>query len=175
MKRQIISEKIENKIFQIRGKKVMLDKDLAELYDVETKRLTRQVRRNINRFPEDFMFRLTKDEFLRCQIGTSNLRSQTVTSSRGGRRYVPYAFTEQGVAMLSGVLNSKRAIMANIQIMRAFVKLRRMALAYTGLKRKIDAMEKRYDRQFSIVFKAIKKLLEPLPIEKKRIIGFRQK
>ena len=175
MKRPIIPEKIENKIFQTRGKKVMLDKDLAELYEVPTKVLIQAVKRNINRFPGAFMFRLTKDEFLRCQIGTSNLRSQTVTSSWGGRRYVPYAFTEQGVAMLSSALNSKRAIMVNIQIIRAFVKLRRMALTYAGLKQKVDAMEKKYDRQFQIVFKAIKKLLEPTPVGKKRLIGFRQK
>ncbi len=165
MTRSISINKIENKIFQIRGKKILLDEDLADLYDIETKQLTRQVRRNIKRFPEDFMFRLTKKEFLRCQI---------VTSRRGGRRYLPYAFTEQGVAMLSSVLNSERAIKVNIQIMRAFVNLRRIALTYIGLKRKIEAMEKKYDVQFKIVFEAIKKLLEPKPVEKKRRIGFRQ-
>ena len=164
MTKLISVEKIENKIFQIRGKKVMLDKDLAELYGVETKQLTRQVCRNIKRFPEDFMFRLTKAEILRCQIGTSRW---------GGRRYLPYAFTEQGVAMLSSVLNSKRAIMVNIQIMRAFVSLRRISLTYIGLRRKVEAMEKKFNAQFRVVFAAIKKLLEPSPPTKKRRIGFR--
>ena len=162
MRRLSSVEKIENKIFQIRGRKIMLDKDLAALYEIETKQLTRQVRRNIKRFPEDFMFRLTKEEVLRCQIGTSK---------RGGRRYLPYGFTEQGVAMLSSVLNSERAIKVNIQIMRAFVNLRRIALTYVGLKRKIEAIEKKYDAQFQIVFKAIKKLLEPPPARKRKI-GF---
>lgn len=162
MTRIVSVEKIESRIFQIRGRKVMLDRDLAELYGVETKQVTRQVRRNIRRFPEDFMFRLTKEEFLRCQIGTSK---------KGGRRYLPYAFTEQGVAMLSSVLNSERAVMVNIQIMRAFVNLRRIALTYIGLKRKIEAIEKKFDAQFRIVFKAIKKLLQPAPVKKRRI-GF---
>ncbi len=156
-------EKIENRIFQIRGKRAMLDEDLARLYEVETKQLTRQVRRNSERFPNDFMFRLTKQEFLRCQFGTSN---------KGGRRYLPYVFTEQGIAMLSGVLNSKRAILVNIQIMRAFVSLRRVALTYTGLKRKIDDMEKKYDTQFGIVFEAIRELIEPPPEKPKSKIGF---
>lgn len=156
-------ERIERKILLIRGQKVMLDKDLAGLYDVETKQLTRQVRRNIKRFPKDFMFRLRKEEFLRCQIGTSK---------RGGRRYLPYAFTEQGVAMLSSVLSSERAILVNIQIMRAFTKLREMAIGYAKLKRKIEAMERKYDRQFKVVFDAIRKLLEPPP-QPKRQIGFR--
>jgi hypothetical protein len=165
MKRMVPVEKIENKIFQIRGKKVMFDKDLAGLYGVPTKALTQAVKRNTSRFPDDFTFRLTKKE---CR----NLRSQFVTSSWGGRRYLPYVFTEQGVAMLSSVLNSKRAVMVNVQIMRAFVKLRRIALTYAGLKRKIEAMENKYDKQFQIVFKAIKKLLEPTTVEKKRTIGF---
>ena len=163
MEKLISVEKIENKIFHIRGKKVMIDEDLARLYGVETKQLTRQVRRNIERFPEDFMLRLTKEEILRCQIGTSRW---------GGRRHLPYAFTEQGVAMLSSVLNSRRAILVNIQIMRAFVNLRRVALTYAGLKRKIEGMEKKYDAQFRIVFEAIKKLLEPPPEKPKRRIGF---
>ena len=166
---------IESKIFRIRGKNVMLDKDLAELYTVQTKVLIQAVKRNIYRFPEDFMFRMTKADYLRSQFVTSNksnLRSQNATSKRGGRRYMPYAFTEEGVAMLSGVLNSKRAIMVNIQIMRVFVKLRRMGLTYIGLRRKIENMEKKYDGQFRIVFQAIRKLLEPPPQEKKRRIGF---
>lgn len=160
-----IVDKIESKIFKIRGKKVMLDKDLAELYGVETKQLTRQVRRNIERFPDDFMFLLTHQEVrnLRCQIGTS---------SYGGRRYLPYAFTEQGVAMLSSVLHSKRAIQVNVQIMRAFVNLRRVAVTYADLKRKIEEIEKKYDSQFGIVFKAIKILMEPLPQKSRPRIGF---
>ncbi len=157
--------RIESKIFQIRGKKVMLDSDLAELYDVPTKQLTRQVRRNIERFPEDFMFRLTKEETVRCQIGTS---------SYGGRRYLPYVFTQEGVAMLSSVLNSRQAILVNIQIMRAFVGLRRVALTYVGLRRKMGEMEKKYDGQFAVVFQAIKKLMAPPPEKPRRIIGFKQ-
>ncbi|MCX5687696.1 MAG: ORF6N domain-containing protein, partial [Candidatus Omnitrophica bacterium] len=116
------------------------------------------------RFPGDFMFQLTKSEFLRCQIGTSK---------RGGRRYYPYAFSEQGVSMLSSVLNSERAIMANIQIMRAFVNLKREQLTYSLLKRKIEQMEDKYDGQFNIVFEAIKKLLTPEPIKPKPQIGFK--
>jgi hypothetical protein len=126
-------EKIENSIFQIRGKKVMLDKDLAILYGVPTKVLLQAVKRNIKRFPDDFMLLLTRQE-------VTILRSQIMTSSWGGRRYLPYVFTQEGVAMLSSVLNTERAIMVNVQIMRAFVNLRRVALTYTGLKRKIDEM-----------------------------------
>ena len=163
MTNSILVERIESRIFQIRGRKVMLDNDLAMLYGVDTKYLTRQVRRNVQRFPEDFMFRLTREEFLRCQ---------NVTSKRGGRRYLPYAFTEEGVAMLSSVLNSTRAILVNIHIMRAFVNLRRIGLTYVGLKRKIEAIEKKYDKQFAIVFQAIKQLLEPLPVKPKPPIGF---
>ena len=138
-------ERIENAIYLIRGEKVMLDADLAELYEVETKALLQAIKRNIARFPDDFMFQLSSEEF-------ANLRSQIVTSSWGGRRYEPYAFTQEGIAMLSSVLNSERAILVNIQIMRAFVSLRRIALTYVGLKRKIDEMEKKYDRQFLVVF-----------------------
>ena len=167
----VSGERIESKIFQMRGKNVMLDEDLARLYDVQTKQLTRQVRRNITRFPEDFMFQLTKGEFLRCQIGTSR-------SEHGGRRYFPYAFTEQGVAMLSSVLNSDRAIQVNIQIMRAFVNLKRIGLTYVGLRRKIEAMERKYDVQFKAVFDAIRELMTPLEPEPepapRRRIGFQQ-
>jgi len=143
----------------------MLDRDLAKLYEVDTSQLTRQVRRNIERFPEDFMFQLTKEEFqnLICQFGTS---------SWGGTRKLPYAFTEQGVAMLSGVLLSKRAIRVNIQIMRTFIQLKRMVLSNADLRHKIEEMERKYDKQFAIVFKVIKQLLEP-PVKEKRIIGFR--
>jgi len=158
-------EVIATKILLIRGKRVMLDKDLAKLYEVDTSQLTRQVRRNIDRFPEDFMFQLTKQELrnLICQFGTS---------SWGGTRKLPYAFTEQGVAMLSGVLHSKRAVQVNIQIMRAFIQLKRMLLTNVGLKRKIEEMERKYDKHFVIVFQAIKQLLEPSPVKEKRIIGF---
>ncbi len=162
----ITIEKIESKIFQIRGRRVMLDEDLAMLYGVQTKQLLRQVQRNIKRFPDDFMFILTKQEVinLRCQIGTS---------SWGGRRYLPHAFTEEGVAMLSSVLNSERAIVVNIHIMRVFVRLRRTGLTYVGLKRKIDEIEKKYDSQFRVVFEALKKLLASPPIKPKPQIGFK--
>jgi len=159
-------ERIEQKILSIRGLKVLLDSDLAELYSVETKMLLRQVKRNIKRFPADFMIQLTQQEWdnLRCQFGTSN--------SYGGRRYLPYVFTEQGVAMLSSVLGSERAIEVNIEIMRAFVKLRRLLSTHKELARKIDEMEKQYDHQFAVVFDAIKKLMEPPPLANKRKIGY---
>jgi len=128
-------EKIEKKIYFIREQRVILDKDLAELYGVETKKFNQAVKRNITRFPGDFMYKLTKDEY-------ENLRSQFVTSSWGGRRYLPYAFTETGVAMLSSILNSKKAIEVNIQIMRAFIKLKGMILANSELKNLIDKVEK---------------------------------
>ena len=129
--------------------------------------LNQAVKRNIERFPKDFMFLLTRQEVM-------NLKSQFVISSWGGmRRANPYAFTEQGVAMLSSVLRSRRAVLVNIQIMRAFVNLKRMALTYVELKRKIDIMEKKYDKQFRVVFEALKKLLEPPPRKEKKIIGFR--
>lgn len=165
MPNNIVVDIVATKILLIRGKRIMLDKDLAKLYEVETRQLTRQVRRNIDRFPEDFMFRLTKQEFqnLMCQFGTS---------SWGGIRKSPYAFTEQGVAMLSSVLNSKRAIRVNIQIMRAFTQLRRMLLTNVDLKRKIEEMEKKYDKQFLIVFEAIKELLKPPPVKQKPPIEF---
>ena len=165
MKVTIPVEKIKNKIFQIRGKNVMLDRDLAELYGVETGQLTRQVRRNRDRFPDDFMFLLTRKELI-------NLKCQFGTSSWGGTRKLPYAFTEHGILMLSSVLNSKRAIKVNIQIMRAFVNLRRIIFTYESLRRKIEAMEKKYNGQFQIIFKAIKKLMEPPPEKPKRRIGF---
>ena len=142
-------ERIEKLIYLIHGHKVMLDTDLAELYDVETRILVRNVKRNIDRFPKDFMFQLTKkeDEILRSQIGISK-------QGRGGRRYAPYVFTEQGVAMLSSVLNSKRAIQVNVEIMRAFVRMRQLLASHKGLMQKILDMEKKYDKQFQVVFKA---------------------
>ncbi len=157
-------ERITSRIFIVRGFKVMVDQDLADLYSVPTKTLKQAVRRNIDRFPEDFMFELTKDEF-------DDLRSQIVTSSWGGTRYPPMAFTEQGIAMLSSVLNSKRAIQVNIQIMRAFTRLRQMLSTHKDLKKKIEAMEKKYDQQFQIVFEAIKQLLETDAKPRKQI-GF---
>jgi len=159
-------ERIESKILLIKGQKVMLDRDLAELYGVETGQLTRQVRRNIDRFPVDFMFQLTKKEFanLKCHFGTS---------SWGGTRKLPYAFTEQGVAMLSSVLNSKMAILVNIQIMRTFTKLRLMLASNEDLRRKIEGMERKYDANFKIVFDAIRSLMTP-PTKEQRKIGFRK-
>jgi len=163
MSNLISVEFIATKIFVIRGKRVMLDKYLAKLYEVKTKNLNKAVKRNIERFPEDFMFQLTNEEI-------ENLRFQFGTSKRGGRRYLPYVFTQEGVAMLSSVLNSSRAIQVNIQIMRAFIKLRRMLLTNTDLRRKIEEMERKYDRQFAIVFEAIKQLLEPP--KQTRAIGY---
>ncbi len=158
-------ERIERSILLISGHKVMLDADLAELYGVETKRLLQALKRNISRFPPDFAFQLNAEEF-------ENLRSQIVTSSQwGGRRYPPYAFTEQGVAMLSSILRSKRAIQVNIEIMRAFVRLRQMLASHTELARKLDALEKKYDAQFKVVFNAIRELMKPQE-SKKRPIGF---
>ena len=161
----IPQEIINSKIFIIRDIKVMLDRDLAALYGVETKMLKRAVKRNIERFPEDFMFQLIEKEFdnLRCQIGTS---------SWGGQRYLPYAFTENGVAMLSSVLNSERAITVNIQIMRTFTKLREMLATHKELKQKIEEMEEKYDAQFKIVFDAIRQIMAS-PEAKEKKIGFR--
>jgi len=156
MSNTIAVEVIATKILELRGKKVMLDRDLAKLYGVQTKHLTRQVRRNIKRFPSDFMIRLTQKEYLellRCQFGTLEKGKYS--------KYCPYAFTEQGVAMLSSVLNSDRAVRVNIQIMRAFVELRKILLTNADLRRKIESLEKKYDKQFSIVFEAIRQLLEP--------------
>jgi hypothetical protein len=155
---------IESKILILRGKKVMLDRDLAALYSVETKMLKRAVKRNIERFPDDFMFQLIKEEF-------DNLRCQNGTSSWGGQRYLPYAFTENGVAMLSSILNSKRAIPVNIQIMRTFTKIREMLATHKELRQKIGEIEKKYDHQFKIVFDVIKYLIEPAQKSGKRI-GF---
>ncbi len=162
-------ERIVKRIYWIRNKRVMLDRDLAGLYGVRTKALKQAVRRNPKRFPEDFMFELSKEEL-------KNWRSQFVTSNsdRRGLRYSPMAFTELGVAMLSSVLNSERAILANIQIMRAFTRLREMLADNEDLWRKIEEMEKKYDSQFSMVFEAIKQLLEAETSPKRRI-GFKVK
>lgn len=168
-------ERVERRILLIRGQKVLLDRDLAELYRVKTKAFNQAVRRNLDRFPDDFMFELTADEFsnLKSHFGASGLRSQFVTSnSRGGRRYLPLAFTEQGVAMLSSVLRSSRAVQVNIAIMRAFVKLREMLASHRDLARRLDDMEKNYDDQFKVVFDAIRELMKPAA-RISRKIGFR--
>ncbi|MDP2653736.1 MAG: ORF6N domain-containing protein [Candidatus Omnitrophota bacterium] len=166
MSASISPQAIEQRIFVIRGHKVMLDKDLASLYGVTTKNLNKAVSRNLDRFPTDFMFRLTEKE---CE----NLRFQFGTSSWGGRRYLPYSFTEQGVAMLSSVLKSKRAVRVNIEIMRAFVRLSRFLASNEDLARKLVQLEKKYDAQFKVVFDAIRQLMAPPPGPPKRRIGFK--
>ncbi|MBX7136791.1 MAG: ORF6N domain-containing protein [Oligoflexia bacterium] len=158
-------ERIEQAIYMIRGEKVILDRDIAELYGVSTKVLIQALKRNSERFPVDFMFQLSFQEF-------KDLRSQIVTSSWGGRRTPPYAFTEQGVAMLSGILNSKRAIVVNIEIIRAFVRLRKLLASHSELARKLDAMEKKYNHQFKMVFDAIREIMAPSKPPKQRQIGF---
>lgn len=159
-------ERIQEAIYLIRGKKVMLDRDLALLYAIPTKALKQAVRRNLERFPEDFMFILDAGEL-------SHWRSQFVTSSadRKGLRYAPMAFTEQGVAMLSSVLNSPRAVQMNIAIMRTFVRLREIMATHQELARKIEELEKKYDSQFAVVFEAIRELIES-PEPKRKEIGF---
>ena len=162
----VVPERIEARIFVVRGQKVLLSTHLAELYEVEPRVLVQAVKRNTERFPEDFMFQLSAEEF-------DNLKSQIVIPSWGGfRRAAPYAFTEQGVAMLSSVLRSSRAVQVNIEIMRAFVRLRQMLQQNAGLARKLAAMEKKYDVQFKVVFDAIRGLMAP-PDPKQKRIGFR--
>ena len=161
-------EVIERAIRLIRGEKVILDADLAALYGVATRVLVQAVKRNSERFPPDFMFQLTPEEF-------ALLRSQIVTSRTwGGRRYPPYAFTEQGVAMLSGVLRSPRAVQVNIEIMRAFVRLRQWVASHAKLAKKLAELEAKYDEQFTVVFEALKQLMTP-PEPKRRHIGFQGK
>ena len=159
-------ERLEGAILAVRGCRVMLDADLAALYGVPVKSLNQSVKRNRKRFPADFMFQLTSAESRR-------LRSQSVTAKvgRGGRRTAPYAFTEQGVAMLSSVVRSDRAIHVNIEIMRTFVRLRHMLRANADLARRLAAMEQRHDRQFKVVFEAIRQLMVP-PVPRRRQIGF---
>ncbi|MCX5716419.1 MAG: ORF6N domain-containing protein [Candidatus Omnitrophica bacterium] len=162
-------EVIATRILEVRGKRVILDRDLAVLYDVKTKRLKEQVNRNKKRFPEDFMFQLTWEE-------ATVSRSQIATLKQGSNvKYLPYAFTQEGIAMLSSVLNSERAIKVNIQIMRAFVKLKELLLTHKELAIKIDSLEKKYtdhDQKIKAIFEAIKKLLESPPAKERRIIGF---
>jgi hypothetical protein len=169
----IATTAIEKRIFVIRDRRVMLDEDLADLYGVETKRLIQQVKRNLKRFPDDFMFQLTKAEAeaLRSQIATSN-------DGRGGRRYAPYVFTEQGVAMLSSVLHSERAVAVNIEIMRAFVELRRAATSYAAIEKRLEELERetgarlgKHDEQLSQIFEALRQLIAPPPRPKRRV-GF---
>jgi hypothetical protein len=170
----IAAPAIERRIFVVRERQVMLDEDLAELYGVETRTLVQQVKRNAKRFPADFMFQLTKAE-------SKALRSQIVISNegRGGRRYQPYVFTEQGVAMLSGVLRSDRAIAVNIEIMRAFVELRRVSTSYAALQERLDDLERdmtarldQHDEQIGQIFKALHQLISP-PSRPKHPVGFR--
>jgi hypothetical protein len=171
--------RIERLILVLRGQRAMLDADLAALYGVEAKALNRAVKRNNDRFPADFVFQLTEEEaeILRCHFGTSRSDDPGLRPKRsnpgswGGRRYLPYAFTEQGVAMLSSVLRSPRAAQANVEIMRTFVRLRRMLQANAELARKLEELEKKYDAQFRIVFDAIRELMAP-PSNQKRRIGF---
>ena len=155
---------IERSIFLLRGQRVILGGDLAVFYDVEPRVLAQAVKRNTDRFPMDFMFVLSEDEW-------QNLKSQNVISSWGGARSAPMAFTEQGVAMLSSVLRSERAVQVNIQIMRAFVQMRRVLIEHKELATKLNALERKYDENFRVVFDAIRQLMAP-PVEKKRKIGF---
>ncbi len=167
MKDLMLKEVIANKIFMIRHKRIMLDQDLADLYGVPTKSLNLAVKRNIERFPDDFMFRLNQKEY-------QSLRLQFETSKRGGRRYPPYAFTQDGVAMLSSILKSKRAVQVNILIMRTFTKVQELILFHKNLRQGIKALERKYkqhDKHFATVFKVLKKLLTP-PEKTKRQIGF---
>lgn len=162
----IPAERIERAILLIRGHKVILDRDLAALYGVSTRALNKAVSRNPDRFPDDFIIQLTRSEF-------GNLKSHFGTSSWGGTRKLPRAFTEQGVAMLSSVLRSKQAVQVNIAIMRTFVRLREMIASHTDLARRLDALEKKYDGQFKVVFEAIRELMAPAG-PPRRQIGFQR-
>ena len=156
----MLIKNIQSKIYEIRNQKVMLDYDLAQLYEVETKVLNQSVKRNPDRFPEDFMFQLTEEEF-------NNLRSQFVTSSWGGKRYMPYAFTEQGVSMLSSVLKSKKAVQVNISIMRVFVAVKQLILGNTELSKKLEELESKYNKQFSDVYEALNYLMDIKKVDEK--------
>ena len=161
----IPNERIEQTIFIIRGQKVILDSDLAGLYGVETKVLNQAIKRNVNRFPKEFVFQLTSEELV-------NLRSQFVTSSYGGRRYLPYVFTEHGALMAANVLNSAKAIAMSVAIIRTFVKLRQLLPVNKDLSLRLDELEQKYDEKFHVVFEAIKQLMELPEDEKKSKIGF---
>lgn len=172
----ISDEHVMSKIYLLRGQKVMLDEDLAELYGVQTKRLNEQVKRNLERFPEDFMFRLTEEEY-------EFLKSQFATSNWGGRRKLPYAFTEHGVLMLSSVLNNPTAIQVNIKIMRVYIKIREMILMHKDLLLKLENIEKRmleqdntvhkHEEEIQVIFTALKQLIEP-PQERRAAIGYKK-
>lgn len=162
----VTAASIERSIFLLRGHRVILGGDLAVFYDVEPRVLSQAVKRNPARFPGDFMFVLSEDEW-------QDMKSQNVISSWGGARNLPMAFTEQGVAMLSSVLRSERAVQVNIQIMRAFVQMRRVLVEHKELATKLNALERKYDENFRVVFDAIRQLMDP-PVEKKRKIGFMQ-
>jgi hypothetical protein len=167
-KRIIPTERIESLIYFIRGEKVMLDSDLAALYDVKINALIQAVKRNIERFPDDFAFQLTADEY-------AGLRSQFVILKKGRgqhRKYLPYVFTEQGLAMLSSVLRSDRAIKVNVQIMRTFIRLRRLLSSHADLASKLNELETKYDSNFKVVFEAIRQLMEPPPEPPREPIGF---
>jgi hypothetical protein len=159
-----VATTIDERIHTVRGHRVMLSPDLAQLYGVEPRALVQAVVRNRQRFPADFMFQLSARD-------VANLKSQIVISSWGGRRARPYAFTEQGVAMLSSVLRSRRAVRVNVEIMRAFVRLRRAVASYGELKRKLTRLERKYDAQFGVVFDAIRELMVP-PVADRKRIGF---
>jgi len=166
--RQFAAVDIAQRIVLLRQQRVMLDGDLAALYGVPSKALNQAVKRNLHRFPSDFMFQLTREE-------TASLRSQTVTLNRGrGKhgKYLPHAFTQEGIAMLSSVLRSERAVQVNIGIMRAFVRLRALAASHQDLARRLDDLERKYDKQFKVVFDAIRSLVEPPPQPQKKV-GFR--
>ena len=160
----LAAERIEKSILVLRGEKVILDVDIAALYEVETRTLVQAMKRNLDRFPPDFMFQLTPEE-------VENLRSQSVISSWGGRRYLPHAFTELGVAMLSSVLRSERAVQINIEIMRVFVRLRRLMSTREDLLRRLDDLEQRYDAQFKAVFDALRQLMAGAT---RKQIGFKE-
>ncbi len=163
------AERIEQKILLLRGHKVMLSGDLARLYGIKAKVLLQAVRRNLERFPEDFMFQLTR----KATEMAVRSRSQIVTLNRGGNvKYLPFAFTEQGVAMLSSILRSRRAVQVNIEIMRAFVRLKQMLATHADLAHKLDALEQKYDAQFRIAFDAIRELMTPVESPRKTRIGF---
>jgi hypothetical protein len=164
MKSLVAMEVVEKKILLIRGQKVILDVDLAELYDVTTKVFNQAVKRNIDRFPKDFMFQLTADE-------ARTIRSQFVTASRRNIRYLPYAFTEHGIIMAASILNSQRAIDASVYVVRAFIRLREMIASHKDLTKKLNELEKKYDGQFQIVFEAIRQLIE-VEEKPKRKIGY---
>jgi hypothetical protein len=161
------TSQLEKRIHELRGHNVMLDHDLAALYAVEVKVLNQAVRRNADRFPSDFMSQLTYEEAGRLRSQAASLQTR-----RGGRRYLPFAFMEEGVAMLSSVLRSERAVCVNVEIMRAFVRLRRMAIDHKDLSQRLDALEAKYDGHFKVVFEAIRQLMDPPPVPLK-VIGFR--